>query len=267
VADPRATPRLYAHRGAAAELPENTLPAFRRALELGVDALEMDVHMTSDGHLVVSHDPTGARMAGVAAAIRDTTLARVREWDAGARFVGPGGESFAGRGFRMPTFEEVLVELPGVPINVDLKQWKPPIVDPVLRLLHRLHGAERTTLASFRLRTLLAVRARGYPGVTALAQPEVAALVFAPRRLFGALPMTGAAAQLPLRVGPLRLDTRRMIDRCHRLGLRVDYWTVNDPGEAERLLDLGADGIMTDDPAAIVPVFRSRGDAAAPTSA
>ncbi len=253
----RPPPRLYAHRGAAAELPENTMPAFRRALDLGVDALEMDVHMTSDGHVVVSHDPTGERMAGVPAAIRDTSLARLREWNVGARFK----PRVAGH-FHIPTLEEVLIELPGVAINIDIKQWDPPIVDPVLRLLRRLRAEERTVLASFRLRTLLAVRARGFAGVTALAQPEVAALVFAPGRIYRMVPLTGTAAQLPVRVGPLRFDTRAVLRKCHWLGMRVDFWTINQPAEAERLLDLGADGIMTDDPAAMVPVFARRRSAA-----
>src|SRR5207245_7758006 len=68
-------PRLYAHRGAAAELPENTLPGFERALQVGADALEMDVHRTRDGVIVVSHDPDGARCCGVAQAIVATDWA------------------------------------------------------------------------------------------------------------------------------------------------------------------------------------------------
>jgi glycerophosphoryl diester phosphodiesterase len=247
------TPRLYAHRGAAAELPENTMPSFRRALEIGADALEMDVHATSDGHVVVAHDPHGERMAGVRAAIRDTTLARLREWNVGANHPRANGAAY-----RIPTLEEVLVELAPVPINIDIKQWRPPIVDKVLALLRRHRAEQRTVLASFRLRTLLAVRARGFAGVTALAQPEVAALVFSPGRLYRMVPLSGTAAQLPVRVGPLRFDTRRVIDKCHALGMRIDFWTINDPAEAERLLDLGADGIMTDDPAAMVPVFSRR---------
>src|SRR5579872_3898446 len=121
---PRAhAPLLFAHRGASRELPENTLPAFRRALEVGATALETDVHMTRDGHLVLSHDPTGARMAGVARAIRDATLAEVRGWDAGVGFVDEEGRRpFAGRGFRFATLEELLEEWAGVPVNVDAKQ-------------------------------------------------------------------------------------------------------------------------------------------------
>src|SRR5688572_26510626 len=91
--------RLYAHRGASAELPENTMAAFRRALELGADALETDVHMTRDGHVMVSHDPDGRRRAGIAATIRGSTLEEVRGWD-------------MGDGHRMPTLEEALVAFP-----------------------------------------------------------------------------------------------------------------------------------------------------------
>src|ERR1700727_2463127 len=93
---PRA-PRLYAHRGAGIELPENTIPSFALAVGLGADALETEAHLTRDGHGVLSHDPTGARMCGVATSIADATLAEVQAWDAGA------GSAHAGKGYRVPT--------------------------------------------------------------------------------------------------------------------------------------------------------------------
>ena len=247
---------LYAHRGATAELPENTMPAFRRALEIpGVDALEMDVHMTRDGVPVVSHDPTAARMGGVDVAWKDMDLADARAIDLGATFE---GGRLAGTGIHVPTFEEVLVELPGVRINVDIKQREPSMVKTMLGLIRRYRAEERVTIASFHWTTLLAVRRRGYGGETGLARPEVAMLLASPEALWRRLPFTGAAAQVPTHVGPIRLDTRRFIDKCHDLGLRVDFWTIDDPATADALLELGADGIMTDDPAAIAPVFVRR---------
>jgi glycerophosphoryl diester phosphodiesterase len=247
---------LYAHRGATAELPENTMPAFRRALEIpGVDALEMDVHMTRDGVPVVSHDPDAKRMGGVAAAWRDLDLADAQAIDLGATFE---GGRLRGKGIRIPTFEEVLIELPRVRINVDLKQREPSMVRAMLTLIRALRAEERVTIASFHWTTLLAVRRRGYGGETGLARPEVAMLLASPEAVWKRLPFTGAAAQVPTRVGPIHLDTRRFIDKCHDLGLRVDFWTIDDPARAEALLALGADGIMTDDPAAIAPVFVRR---------
>lgn len=250
--------RLYAHRGASTELPENTLPAFRRALEIGgVDALEMDVHLTRDGHALVSHDDDATRMGGVAAPWSKLDLAEAQRIDLGHGFVAPDGDRpHAGKGFRAPSFEEVLVELPGVRINVDIKQARPPMVSPLLRLIRRLKAEDRVTLASFHTRTLLAVRQRGYGGETALAQAEVAALFALPVRVIEALPFVGDAAQVPVKAGPLVMGSERFIAKCHQLGMRVDFWTINDPAEAHRLIALGADGIMTDDPARMAPALR-----------
>ena len=255
-ASARPRPRLYAHRGAAAEQPENTLPSFRRALELGADALEMDVHMTADGAIVVSHDANTARMAGVALELRRAELAEVKRLDVGYGFVdGAGARPFLGKGYRIPTFEEVLAEFPDVVINVDLKQSRPSIVAPLLALLRRAGAEERAQLASYSLATLLEVRARGYRGTTALSRTEVFGLLLLPRQLITRLPLVGSAAQLPPRAGPLNLSRPELIAKCHELGMRVDFWTVNDPEQARRLLESGADGIMSDDPAAIVPLF------------
>jgi glycerophosphoryl diester phosphodiesterase len=250
--------RLYAHRGASAELPENTLPAFQRALEIGgVDALEMDVHLTRDGHPIVSHDESAQRMGGVAARWCELDLADAQRIDLGNGFIAAdGGRPHAGKGFRAPTFEEVLRELPDVRLNVDIKQMRPPMVKPLLRVIRAAQAEERVTLASFRTRTLLAVRQRGYGGETALAQNEVAALCALPRRAIEALPFVGDCAQVPVRVGPVVLGSRWFIDKCHAVGMRVDFWTINDPAEAHRLIALGADGIMTDDPARMAPALR-----------
>ena len=222
--------RIYAHRGASRELPENTTRAFRRALELGADALETDVHVTHDGVIVVSHDPDGARIFGQAARIADSSWAEVRAWG-------------------MPSLEEVVTSFPGVPINVDLKIDAAALA---VALLRKLGAEEQVTLASFQSSTLRKVRALGYRGPTGLGRSEVARLLSLPAAAQrGPLAPPGSAAQLPL-----SLAKPWIIRRCHALGLRVDYWTVNEPALATSLVALGADGIMTDDPAVIVPALR-----------
>jgi glycerophosphoryl diester phosphodiesterase len=245
-------PRLYAHRGAAAELPENTLPSFRRALEVGADALEMDVHLTRDGHVVVSHDPSGLRMAEVPRRISEATLEEVRQWDVGRGFARR--ERLGGRVFAMPTLEEVLVELPGIPLNIDAKH--PEVVAPLVAVVRRLKRQKDVLLTSFRTASIARARALGYEGPTGLGRTEVARLVLLPAVLNRMRRLRGQAAQIPTRKGPFRLDAASFIARCHALGLLVHYWTINEPREAARLLLLGADGIMTDDPACIAPVFR-----------
>jgi glycerophosphoryl diester phosphodiesterase len=249
--------RLYAHRGAAVELPENTMESFARALEIGADALEMDGHLTTDGHVVISHDPAAARMCGVEGRFRDCRLEEVRGWDAGYGFTdGDGGRPFAGRGLRVPTLDEVLAEFPDVFINLDLKQVRPSMVEAVIDVVTRRGAAERVLLASFSLITSLTIRRAGYPGLTALPRAEIAALLAIPPALLRPLPWRGQAAQVPTRFGPIDLAGPRFVSRCRALGIRLDYWTINDPAEARRLLEAGADGIMTDDPAGLIETFR-----------
>jgi glycerophosphoryl diester phosphodiesterase len=215
--------------------------------------------MTRDGHLVVSHDPTAHRMANLEVAWKDIDLAEARSFDMGWGFVAPdGSRPFAGKGVRVPTFEEVLADLPPVVLNVDLKQAWPPMVGRMIELVRARGAEERVVLASFHWSTLLAVRACGYRGDTGLTQPEVVALVATPKFLLARAPLFGTCAQVPERAGPVTLARPAFIDKCHALGIRVDFWTINDPADARRLLDLGADGIMTDDPRAIAPVFAAR---------
>ena len=133
------------------------------------------------------------------------------------------------------------------------RRWSSRVIDVV----NRAGAADRTLLASFRARTLRKVRRLGYPGKTGLAQSEVIRLLALPVRALSFFPLRGAAAQIPYRVYGIDLGTRAVVNKCHALGLEVHYWTVNEPALATRLLDVGADAIMTDDPRAIAPVLEA----------
>jgi glycerophosphoryl diester phosphodiesterase len=248
--------RLYAHRGAAVELPENTIPAFELAVELGADAIETDAHLTRDGQVVLSHDATGERMCGVPRRIEDVTLEELRGWDAGARFVDADGRpSQVGKGLRIPTLGEALRALPGVSFNVDAKSQTARMVDRLIEAIDGAGAADRTLVASFHFWTLRRVR-RCYSGRTGLSELEVLRLFCSPETALRWLPVGGAAAQIPYRFHGIDLGQRRLVDKCHRLGLEVHYWTVNDPRTAERLLAIGVDAIMTDDPRRVAPALR-----------
>ena len=248
--------RLYAHRGASAERPENTMAAFERAVELGVDAIETDVHATRDERLVVAHDDTAARMCGARLAWDAIDAPDAKQLDAGWGYVAAdGSRPFAGRGIHVPLFEELLEAFPATRFNVDLKGER--AIDLMLDLLRRYGAEDRVTLASFATRTAVTMRRRGFAGDTALSQIEVATLLGLPAVLWRQLPFTGNAAQVPVSQGPLRFDRPAIIAKCHSLGLRVDYWTIDDREEARRLLALGADGIMTNDPAKLRDLFDS----------
>ncbi len=229
--------------------------AFARAIEIGVDALELDVQVTRDDELIVSHDPDARRCAGVAVAWSAIDLVEAQRFDAGWGFVaGDGSRPFAGRGVHVPRLEDVLDAFPGMTLNVDIKQDSRAVA-LILDLLRAKRAEDRVTIASFHIGQVIALRRRGYGGETALAQGEVASLMALPALLWRQLPFTGSAAQVPTHAGPLRFDREPFIAKCHSLGLRVDFWTIDDVAEATRLLALGADGIMTNDPAAIKVAF------------
>jgi glycerophosphoryl diester phosphodiesterase len=246
-------PLLYAHRGARLEHPENTLEAFAAALELGADALEIDVHMTRDRHVVVAHDADGARMAGVPQEIRACTLGEVERWDVARGFVSRDGRVRARA--RVPSLDETLQELPSALLNIDVKQSEPDMLAPLLEVIAR-HAAEaRVLLTSFSSRTTARIRALGYGGPTGLGRAEAARAVLAPRALLERFALRGRRLQVPLRQGPISLDRASLVRKLHAFGIAVDYWVVNDLEQAVRLLALGADGIVTDDPRALAQLF------------
>lgn len=240
------------------------MPAFRQALKDGATHLEMDVHRTRDGHIVVAHDADGGRMAGEGAPLRDLTLAEIQEWNVGARFtrhpdaVGPKLYR-ANRSYTAPSLEEILATFPGVPLNVDIKQHEKDVVRDVVDLLRKHGAAERTLLASFDSTILRYVRSLRYEGPTGVTLTDLGRLLLLPRFLLGRWADNGEAVQVPRRSykGPIRwrMDSARFIRKAQSLGVRVEYWVVNNPAEALLLLERGADGIMTDDPAAIAPTF------------
>ncbi|MBT3220928.1 MAG: glycerophosphodiester phosphodiesterase [Proteobacteria bacterium] len=242
--------RIYAHRGAAAEFPENTMAAFERAISLGVDALELDVHSTVDGVVVVAHDPDGRRMAGEQAYLRDTPWSQVCTWDVGWGFLHDGERTRAECGHRMPQLADVLGAWPDISLNIDVKQESPSIVAAVLKVIREHNAEERTLLASFSQQTMDGIRSAGYGGPTGCTQKEVVRQVLLGR--FGRVP--GQRVQVPVRHGRFQLASSWFIRRCQRHGKAVDFWTIDEPEVARLLVDLGADGLMTNDPATILPV-------------
>ncbi len=248
----RAPIRVFAHRGCSAHLPENTIAAFRQAIVDGADALELDVHCTTDGHFVVSHDGDGLRTARVNERICDLSLGAVKRWDVGAGFFAADGEvPFLGLGHTVPTLEEVFTEFPSTLLSVDLKPNNPDLVPPFLDLVSRVGAEPMVTVTSFHDRMIQRVRSLGFSGATTLTRREVAMLRLLPLAVSRPR-IAGDAAQIPRRYGPISLDRTRFIRRCQRLGIRADYWVINEPTQALDLLSRGATGIMTDDPRQLV---------------
>lgn len=255
-------PVNLAHRGASASAPENTLEAFRLAVEVGAGGLELDVHLTSDGHLVVIHDPTLARTTDRIGTVAGMTLDELREPDAGYNF-SPDGDNthpYRGLGVRIPTLDEVLQEFPGVVLNIDMKAEQPGIEAAVLKSLREAGAEGRALVVSSRIGSVRRFRRLSGGRIsTGASRSETGIfLLLSNLRLERLLRPAYDALQVPLSHRGLPIVTRRFIEAAHASNVRVDAWTINESGEMRRLLDLGVDVIMSDRPGTLAEVLGQR---------
>jgi glycerophosphoryl diester phosphodiesterase len=255
-------PVNLAHRGASALAPENSLEAFRIAVEAGAGGLELDVHMTRDGHVVVIHDPTVERTTSGKGAISEMTIDELRALDAGYGFSLDGGRTrpYRGRGVRVPTLEEVLEEFPGVAVNIDIKAAYPGVEAAVLQVLRETDAWGRALVVSTPYATVKRFRKiSGGHISTGASRWEIGVFYFSSRlRLERLLSPSYDALQVPLRHRGIPLVTPRFVRAAHARGVRVDVWTINRADEMRRLLALGVDVIMTDRPGTLAEVLRER---------
>ena len=240
-------PIPFAHRGGASEYPENTMPAFENAVRLGYRYLETDVHVTADGMLVAFHDSVLDRVTDRSGVIAELPWHAVRQARLGT------GDASCG----IPLMEELLTTWPHVRVNIDLKH--DASVAPLVDVIDRTGAHDRVCGASFSGRRLDRFRRlTGGRVCTAIGPVDIARLRCAG---FGmpAGRFVGACAQVPVRQGRMVIVDRRFVEGAHRHGLSVHVWTIDDPAEMDRLLDLGADGIMTDRPSVLKEVLLRRG--------
>ncbi|HEX2094664.1 MAG TPA: glycerophosphodiester phosphodiesterase [Longimicrobiaceae bacterium] len=251
-------PLLMAHRGGSALAPENTLAAFRRAVEWWrADVLETDVQPTADGEVVVIHDATVDRTTDGSGPVAGLRLEEIRRLDAGYRFSPDGGRTFPfrGGGVRISTLEEVLLALPETRINVEIKDGRAQ--RRVLETVHDLGATRRVLIAAGRR----ANRSRfaAYPGPTSAAQEDVLAFWLHLRSRTVALYRPPVDAfQVPERHGAVQVVTPRFVREAHALNIPVHVWTVDDEPEMRRLLEWGVDGIVTDRPDRLARVLHER---------
>ena len=248
-----------AHRGASGEYPENTMPAFHAAAASAADYIELDVHRTRDGHVVVAHDEGLSRIASDDRLIAEVTIAELASVDAAFNFSPSEGWPFRHQGIRIPTLEQVLKSWPEMRFIIELKPQDASIADAALEVV-RATGMERRVLfASEHLLPIARARILAPEIPTNLSAPEIVAFIQAlpsgtPRAAVG-----GDALQIPPEYQGIRLARPEIIDAAHRTGLEVHVWTVNDPAQMEVLLSSGVDGIITDYPKRLLAVLRSRG--------
>lgn len=255
------SPRLFAHRGASSEAPENTLAAFRRAVALGIEYIELDVHVSRDGHVVVIHDDTLERTTNGSGAVREQTLAQLRQWDAGYHFSPNSGETFPFRatGVTIPTLAEVFQQCPGVKFTVEIKPQEAAIEEQVISVVRACEREADVILASEHDRVLQRARSLAPDLASSFAAGEVFDFIqrVATRALAGYRP-PGHAVQVPPEFQGVPLVTEHTLAVAREVGCEMHVWTINDAHEMERLLELGVDGVMSDFPGVLLEVARRR---------
>jgi glycerophosphoryl diester phosphodiesterase len=255
--------QVHGHRGARAMRPENTIPAFQYAIGIGVDVLELDMAVTKDNVLVVSHDPTllpkiceGPKPGAV---IHELTLSQLHEYDCGKRKNSDFPKQQPVPGTRVPTLDEVfdLASGSNVEFNIETKIFldKPELtpspeefVKLVLAEIRKHHLEKRVILQSFDFRTLHAMK---------ILAPEIrlAALYEGPPKSFVEIAKEADAGIISPHYS---LVTKEQVASAHQAGLEVVPWTANKPADWDKLVDAKVDAIISDDPAELIAYLKAK---------
>jgi glycerophosphoryl diester phosphodiesterase len=249
---------LIAHRGFSGKYPENTMLSFEKADELPIDALELDIHASKDGKLVVIHDPTLDRTTNMSGRIVDYSAEELRRADAGYHFdpENNGTFPFRGQGIKIPFLEELFKRFPDRKFVVEIKQTMPAIEELLIALIRKYDMEEKVIVASEHYDPLARVRTTDSALATNLSAIEARTFYTLFRvKLSAFYKSSGDALQIPDEYKGEKVVTPGLVKAVHKKGLILHIWTVNDPQEMKQLIDYGVDGIITDYPDRLVEVI------------
>ncbi|YAL84532.1 glycerophosphodiester phosphodiesterase [Dermacoccaceae bacterium W4C1] len=243
-------PLAFAHRGFSRDGLENSMSAFAAAVDLGFGYVETDVHATLDGVLLAFHDDSLDRVTDATGRIAELSWSRVRSARIGGREP-------------IPQLDEVLERWPGLRVNIDVKSEA--AIEPLVRCIERHRAHERVCIASFsddRRRRVIAALSRpvvtsaGRGVITRFTLTSLTRIPLLARRILRDVD----ALQVPLQHNGIPVVTPTFLRMAHRAGTQVHVWTVDEPAEMEKLLDMGVDGLITDRADLLRGVLRSRGE-------
>ncbi len=249
---------VFAHRGNSGPLPENTLPAFRSAFDIGCPMVETDAHLTADGRIILWHDTHTGRNTEEKIQIAAATLRDLQSLDAGFNYNEAAGFPYRNKGLIIMTLEELLEEFPDGVFNIDLKSRNPEIADIYAAILVRHRAWKRIITGSFNSSVLNRFRRHAPECITSMTPSEVRTAVLLNRPLLSsAVPALASAIkgrlfQVPEHHGSLQIVNKRLVQRWGNMGIPVQVWTINDPDKAKELFRLGVRGIFTDRPERIM---------------
>ena len=251
-------PLVIAHRGGGGLAPENTLAAFERAAALGVDVIEIDVRSTSDGELVVLHDPTVDRTTDANGPVNQMTLAQVKNLNAGFRWSADGDQSFPFRqsGVKIPTLREVFAAFPRMRFNIEPKHQTPSLIKPLCSLIREYKMTDHVVIASFDETILDEFRGECIEVATSAGPREVSKfLAMYKTGLSQAYSPSMQALQVPEYAG-VQILSKEFVAAAHERNLQVHVWTVNETDAMERFIEMNVDGIMTDYPEKLLRLLK-----------
>jgi glycerophosphoryl diester phosphodiesterase len=249
-------PLVIAHQGGELLAPSNTMAAFTNAVNMGVDVLETDLHITKDGYLVAIHDPTVDRTTNGHGKIAVMTLKEIQKLDAGYHFKDlKGNYSFRGKGLYIPTAEEMFQSFGNVRIEMEIKDDNPPerideIASKLWALIKQYHMEDKFLVASFDQDILNTFEkyAKGRVATSAGRQEVKSFVVFHNFFLRNLYTPHVDAFQIPTEDSGFDLTDKKLIEGTHRRGMEIHYWTIDDPKTMKKLIATGADGILTNRP-------------------
>lgn len=261
-------PLVMAHQGGADLAPSNTLAAFRNAAELGVDMMELDVHLTQDGHLVVIHDDTIDRTTNGSGTVNELTLAEVQSYDAGYHFVDLDGDhSFRDKDVIIPTLADVFEEMPShMRYTIEIKDTNDAalyekIGEDLWTLMAEYDVQDKVLIGSFDQHILdMMTEITDGEAIVSAGEQEVTKFVILHKLGLHALYQTKVdSVEMPIKASGINLMDASLVNAAKKRGMDVHYWTINDPDTMEQLIDLGADGIITDRPDLLIELLQEKG--------
>jgi glycerophosphoryl diester phosphodiesterase len=252
-------PLVFAHRGGSGLRPENTVAAFDAGLACGADGLELDVHLSRDGVVVVHHDATLDRTTDLTGPVAARTADELGAADAGCRFRRGDTFPYRGQGLGVPRLSAILARYPATRIIIELKADRDELARAVVEEVRRAGAVSRVCLGAFTRRVLTAVRRLEPSMATSAWREEVRWALYRSWIGWPAGRPAYDGFQVPEQSGRTRVVSRRFIAAAHRAGLAVQVWTVDTEADARRLLAWGADALITDRPDIIVPVVKGSG--------
>ena len=246
-----------AHRGGRGLWPENTMWAFERAINIGVDVLELDVHRTREGRLVVIHDDTVDRTTNGSGPVRNYTLEGLNTLDAGYGWTENDRDfPFRAKGITVPTLEQVLVAFPQTLMVIEIKEEDPAAAGALCDMLERHGKSAQVMVAGFNGEVIKRFRAECSETSTSAPASEVYWFLALHKLGLGAAFQPQAhALQVPERAGPVELVNTTWMAWSRQHGMAVHVWTVNETPDLQRLVALGVDGIITDYPDRLAAVL------------